>query len=65
MYELSKKVLTRVSFDKVLFRKELHKFSKWLKPSELTKLKVWCIASFGHLHGEIIMEVFEASQLSS
>lgn len=65
MYELSKKVLTRVSFDKALFKKELQKFSKWLKPSELTKLKAWCIVTFGHLHGDIIMEVFETTQVSS
>ncbi len=65
MYELSKKVLSRVSFDKVLFKKELTKFSKWLKPKELVNLKAWCIATYGHLHGDIIMEVFEASHLHS
>lgn len=65
MFELSKKVLTRVSFDKALFKKELLKFSKWLKPKELINLKTWCIATYGHLHGEIIMEVFGTSQIHS
>lgn len=61
MYEMSKKVLSRVSFDRRLFRKELLKFKNWLKPKESLMLKAWCLATFGHLHRDIIIEVFEST----
>lgn len=61
MYEMSKKVLSRVSFDRRLFKKELLKFKKWLKPRESLMLKAWCLATFGHMHRDIIMEVFEST----
>lgn len=60
MYELSKKVLTKVSFDRKLFRKELLKSKRWLKPKETIMLKAWCLATFGHMHKDIIIEAFES-----
>ena len=60
MFELSKKVLTRVSFDKKLFRKELSKSLKWLKPKESLMLKAWCLATFGHLYKDVIQDVFKS-----
>ena len=59
MYELSKKVLTKVSFDRKLFKKELLKSKKWLQPNESLMLKAWCLATFGHMYREVILEVFE------
>ena len=59
MYEMSKKVLTRVSFDRVLFKKELNKAAKWLKPKESLMLKAWALATFGHVYRDVIAEVFE------
>ena len=59
MYEMSKKVLTRVSFDKGLFKKELVKSKKWLKPKETLMLKAWCLATFGHIYQDVIQEVFK------
>jgi hypothetical protein len=59
MYELSKTILQKVSFDKTLFRKELTKAIKWLSPDEKILLKVWCLGAFGHQYGEEIMEVFK------
>lgn len=59
MYELSKKVLLKVSFDKTLFRKELLKTRKWLKPKESLLLKAWCLAHFGHVYKDVIQECFE------
>ncbi len=59
MYELSKNVLGKVSFDKTLFRKELIKALKWIKPAEKTLLKVWCLATYGHQYREEIIEVFK------
>jgi hypothetical protein len=59
MFELSKRILEKVSFDKTLFRKELGKAVKWIKPDEKTVLKGWCLATFGHQYREEIMEVFK------
>jgi len=59
MYELSKNILEKVSFDKTLFRKELIKAIKWITPGEKTLLKVWCLTTFGHQYREEIMEVFK------
>ena len=58
MFELSKQILQKVSFDKTLFRKELIKAVKWLKPDEKLLLKVWCLSTFGNIYKDIIVEVF-------
>ena len=58
MYEMSKKILERVSFDRVLFRKELMKAIVWLKPDEKLLLQVWCLSTFGHMYKDVILEVF-------
>lgn len=60
MLELCKTILIRISFDKNLFRKELRKSITWLKPHERIILKVWCLAQFGHLYKDIILDVFES-----
>ena len=41
MFDYTKSILERVSFDLVLFRKELEKAVKTLLPFELEKLKEW------------------------
>ncbi len=58
MLDLSKKILTKVSFDKSLFKKELIKANKMLKFEDQLLLKVWCLATFGYLYRDIILEVF-------
>jgi len=62
MYEFSKKILTKVSFDKALFKKELVKSKKWLKPRESLLLKAWCLATFGHMYRDVIIDSFERIQ---
>lgn len=57
MFEMTKTILQRVSFDKKLFKKELLKALKWLKPKEKTLLYVWCLANFG-MYKDIILDVF-------
>jgi hypothetical protein len=59
MYELSKVILEKVSFDRKLFHKELLKASNWIKPDEKTLLKMWCLSVFGNKYQEEIMEVFK------
>ena len=56
MFEMSKLILERVSFDKTLFRKELLKALKWLKPKEKTLLYVWCLANFS-MYRDVVIEV--------
>lgn len=58
MFEMSKKILEKVSFDRALFYKELVKTLKWLKPDEKTLLKVWCLANFGHIYKDVIIDAF-------
>lgn len=58
MFELSKKILEKVSFDKTLFRKELTKALKWLKSEERTLLIVWCIGTYEQ-YKDVIVEVYK------
>ncbi len=59
MFEYTKEVLTKVSFDKILFKKELTKALKWLKGDEKKMLMMWCITTFGHRYSDVISEVFK------
>lgn len=60
MLEFSQHILKSVSFDKSLFKKELKKMVIWAKPDEALLLKAWCIATFGHLYGDVITDVFRS-----
>lgn len=60
MFEMSKMILQRVSFDKKLFRKELVKALKWLKQEEKTLLYAWCLSQFG-IYRDVILEVFRTT----
>ncbi|MDQ3109737.1 MAG: hypothetical protein M3R17_07560 [Bacteroidota bacterium] len=60
MLEFSQHILKSVSFDKSLFKKELKKMILWAKPDEAMLLKAWCIATFGHLYGDVITDVFRS-----
>lgn len=60
MYELSKEILQKVSFDRLLFKKELVKATRWLKNEELLLLKAWCLATFIQYH-DLISEVFDSA----
>ena len=61
MLELSKRILEKVSFDANLFRKELMKAINWVKKEEALVLKTWCLATFGHMYQDIILEVFDTT----
>ncbi|MBT8196455.1 MAG: hypothetical protein HKO56_05785 [Bacteroidia bacterium] len=59
MLQYTKKILTKVSFDKKLFRKELIKAKKLLKTADdRQKLMVWALATFGAKYGDVITDVF-------
>lgn len=59
MLEFSKQVLQKVSFDKLLFEKELKKALKWIRKEEVLLLKTWCVATFGAAYSDVIAKVFE------
>lgn len=59
MLKLCKEVLTKVSFDRSLFQKELLKAIKWLKGEELQKLRKWCFRKFGKKYTDIINTSFQ------
>jgi hypothetical protein len=58
MLDLSKQVLEKVSFDRKLFTKELIKAARWNSGTDRLMLKAWALATFGHMYGDVIREVF-------
>ncbi len=59
MLELSKLVLQKVSFDRLLFQKELDKAAKWVGERDQLILMAWCLATFGHMYKDVILKVFQ------
>jgi hypothetical protein len=59
MLELCKEILTKVSFDKLLFQNELRKALSWIKTEEVDGFKEWCIAKFGNLYPDVIKVAFK------
>tara|TARA_B100001029_G_C15057677_1_gene455717 strand:- start:1979 stop:2164 length:186 start_codon:yes stop_codon:yes gene_type:complete len=58
MLEFSKKILSKVSFDKSLFKKELQKSARWMNKRDLNHLKIWALTTFAG-YKEIILDVFD------
>ncbi|MCB0771177.1 MAG: hypothetical protein KDC00_12330 [Flavobacteriales bacterium] len=61
MMEFSKQVLQKVSFDQRLFKKELIKARRWVGQHDQLVLKAWCLATFGHMYKDVILEVFQTT----
>jgi hypothetical protein len=59
MLEMCKEVLTKVSFDRFLFKKELQKAIRWIKGEELSRLRQWCLDQFGNMYHDIIVASFK------
>lgn len=58
MLEYVKTVLSKVSFDRKLFEKELKKAIGLLVPQELKELKSWCYRKFGDIYQQILNSCF-------
>lgn len=58
MLEYVKTILLKVSFDKMLFEKELRKAFKVLQRAELKELRVWCYEQFSGMYLLILNSVF-------
>ena len=59
MFEFTKKILAKVSFDRKLFEKELYKSKNWLSKTELIKLKIWALTTYSQ-YRNIILDVFDS-----
>lgn len=64
MLEYLKLILSKVSFSRELFEKELKKAIQMLVPNEIEQLKVWCYAKFSHLYEEILNRTFQQGVVS-
>jgi len=60
MLEFSKSVLQKVSFDHLLFKKELSKSIQWMNKNDLKHFREWCIKMYGTRYAKIIHQAFEA-----
>jgi hypothetical protein len=58
MLNYVKTVLTKVSFDALLFEKELKKAIRLLIADEISDLKNWCYTIFAGEHGDILNRCF-------
>ncbi|MFN5909872.1 MAG: hypothetical protein ACK45H_00925 [Bacteroidota bacterium] len=62
MLDMAKKILTVVSFDAQLFKKELYKAMKWITDAEeLKAFQEWCIIEFGAKYPAIIQKAFSGT----
>lgn len=60
MLDYVKLILSKVSFDRRLFDKELTKAISLLVNHELNQLKEWCYRNFGTKHQDILNRHFGA-----
>lgn len=58
MLKYVKTILTRVSFDAMLFEKELRKAIKLLIVEEIEELKVWCYENFKEPYEPVLARCF-------
>jgi hypothetical protein len=58
MLDYVKMILTKVSFNKALFEKELRKALKMLLPAELPDFRTWCYQQFSRIYRRVLRRVF-------
>ncbi len=58
MLEYFKTILSKVSFDRWLFEKELKKAINSLIPEEIITLRDWCYDQFGQIYENILNKCF-------
>ncbi|TPE44738.1 hypothetical protein [Pontibacter mangrovi] len=63
MLEYVKTILMKVSFDKMLFEKELRKAFRVLVKEEIEQLKQWCYDQFSGMYLIILNRVFLKHQV--
>ena len=58
MLDYVKMILTKVSFNRVLFEKELRKALKMLLPAELPDFRSWYYQQFSRIYRRVLKRVF-------
>ena len=58
MLDYVKMILLKVSFNKVLFEKELRKALKMLVPTEVPDFRNWCYQQFARIYRKVLKRVF-------
>ncbi len=58
MFEYAKTILSKVSFSKELFSKELKKCINWVEKDQLEDLRIWCYSNFKDIYPEILDQAF-------
>lgn len=58
MLDYAKTIVKKVSFDPLLFEKELKKAIKSLIPKEIIEFKNWCYHQFGQRYSHILDQCF-------
>ena len=59
LFLFSISILEKVSFDQVLFKKELVKSIQWINTTDAKSLREWCIEMYGNKYSDIIQQAFE------
>lgn len=62
MLDYVKLILTKVSFNRALFEKELRKALKMLLPTEVPDFRSWCYKQFARIYRTVLKRVFGNSQ---
>jgi hypothetical protein len=58
MLDYMKIILLKVSFNRVLFEKELRKALKMLVPAEVPDFRSWCYQQFARIYRRVLKRVF-------
>ena len=58
MLNYIKIILTKVSFDKTLFEKELTKAVEKLASNDLAELRTWCYSNFSENYIDVLEKLF-------
>ena len=58
MLDYVKMILTKVSFNRALFEKELRKALKMVLPTELLEFRSWCYQQFSRIYRRVLKRVF-------
>jgi len=64
MLDYVKMILLKVSFNKVLFEKELRKSLKMLVPTEVPDFRNWCYQQFSRIYRKVLKRVFGDFELA-
>ena len=65
MLDYMKIILLKVSFNRVLFEKELRKTLKMLVPTEVPDFRSWCYQQFARIYRRVLKRVFGELSLSA